>query len=225
MKRLNALCSLLLISACGANPNSSDLSNDAVPPMLPQTAGKTLVYECGDYDFIARTGPGELALWLHDRYLVLGQVRAASGAKYEGDGVVVWIKDEDALLEDNGTRLTGCRQNLRRVPWEDARRRGVDFRGTGNEPGWYLEVLEGERLLYVGAYGSQRLLFEQPLKNSDSDSVTYRAGQSPDEISVKTSEVACGDSMSGDRYPITVDVSVGGEHLRGCGMFLEQHWE
>jgi membrane-bound inhibitor of C-type lysozyme len=41
--------------------------------------------------------------------LVLGQVRAASGAKYEGDGVVVWTKGDEALLEVDGATYPGCR--------------------------------------------------------------------------------------------------------------------
>ena len=55
--------------------------------------------------------PGEIAVWLPDRfegreggtYRVLGQVRSASGAKYQDGPVTVWTKGTDyALLEVDG---------------------------------------------------------------------------------------------------------------------------
>ncbi len=86
--------------------------------MEPQETGKNFVFDCTDsegeaFSFTVRTGPGELALWLPERfggrYLVLGQTRAASGARYEGDGVVVWNKGEEAILEINAETFTGCK--------------------------------------------------------------------------------------------------------------------
>ncbi len=50
------------------------------PPNPP--VGKTLVYECAGYEFIARTGPGEMAVWMEDQYLVLSRQYSASGEKY-----------------------------------------------------------------------------------------------------------------------------------------------
>ncbi len=88
-----------------------------VGAMAPRRIGETFVWACagpgGDgFRFTTRTGPGELAVWLPRRfgrpYLVLGQVRAASGAKYAGDGIVVWNKGVEALLEVDGETFTGC---------------------------------------------------------------------------------------------------------------------
>ena len=63
---------LLALAACSGQQQA---------PMTPQPTGQTLVYECGDYEFVVRTGPGEVALYLPEDYRVLGQVRSASGAK------------------------------------------------------------------------------------------------------------------------------------------------
>lgn len=82
--------------------------------MAPQPTGRTLVYGCdaAAFTFRIRTGPGEIALWLPERfgsrYLVLGQVRAASGAKYQDGPVTVWTKGDEALLEVDGETFTGC---------------------------------------------------------------------------------------------------------------------
>lgn len=83
--------------------------------MAPQETGRTLIYACdeGAFTVRVRTGPGEIALWLPEqfgsRYLVLGQVRAASGARFEDGDVVLWMKGDEALLEVDGASFPGCR--------------------------------------------------------------------------------------------------------------------
>lgn len=83
--------------------------------MAPQPTGQTHVYECASegFAFTIRTGPGEIALWLPERfdnrYLVLGQVRAASGAKYQDGDVMVWTKGAEAALAIGGESFAGCR--------------------------------------------------------------------------------------------------------------------
>ncbi len=82
--------------------------------MAPQETGRTFVYACDPaVTFRVRTGPGEIALWLPERfggrYLVLGQVRAASGAKYQDGPVTVWTKGDQATLEVDGETFPECR--------------------------------------------------------------------------------------------------------------------
>ena len=89
--------------------------------MPPQETGRDVVYTCaspdGPFAFRTRTGPGELAVWLPERfagreggtYRVLGQVRSASGAKYQDGPVTVWTKGTDyALLEVDGESFVDC---------------------------------------------------------------------------------------------------------------------
>lgn len=78
--------------------------------MPPQPTGRDLEFTCDGFRFRIRTGPGEIALWLPERfegrdggtYRVLGQVRAASGAKYQDGPVVVWTRGDQATLEVDG---------------------------------------------------------------------------------------------------------------------------
>ena len=110
----------LWISAGGGRALAFEPANvrSDLGTMAPQQTGRTTVYACegasGEtFSITTRTGPGELAVWLPERfgsrYLVLGQARAASGAKYEGDGVVVWTKGAtEALVEIDGVTFTGC---------------------------------------------------------------------------------------------------------------------
>ena len=70
--------------------------------------GKTQVFDCQGFELVVRTGHGEVALYLPDRYAVLPQVRAASGVKYEGQGLLLWMKGDEALFEVDGVYYTGC---------------------------------------------------------------------------------------------------------------------
>ena len=93
--------------------------------MPPQEPGGDYLFTCLDgaepFSFRIRTGPGEIALWLPARfdgrdgglYHVLGQVRAASGAKYADGPLVVWTKGRsgnpmEALLEVDGELFPRC---------------------------------------------------------------------------------------------------------------------
>ena len=93
--------------------------------MPPQETGQDYAYTCGSQDdpftFRIRTGPGEIALWLPKlfegreggTYRVLGQVRSASGAKFQDGPVTVWTKGLDkALLEVDGETFAGCMRDL-----------------------------------------------------------------------------------------------------------------
>ncbi len=231
MRRTLPLILTAFLAACassGESPQSGAATATATPAADPgptRFTGRTLVYECDKGEFIARTGPGEMALWLDDRYVVLSQVRSGSGAKYQEGDTLFWSKGDTAILDDGDTHYRNCQLNPRRVPWEDARRRGVDFRATGNEPGWHLEVHEGDRLLFVGDYGATRHLFDNPRSDHQHERITYTASKGDDLIQVTAEKKRCQDTMQGDFYPMTVDVRLNEYHYRGCGMTLDHPWE
>jgi membrane-bound inhibitor of C-type lysozyme len=76
--------------------------------LKPRTGVKTLDFDCQGFELVVRTGPGEVALYLPGRNAVLPQVRAASGVKYEREGLLLWMKGNEALFEMDGVRYTGC---------------------------------------------------------------------------------------------------------------------
>ncbi len=215
-----------MLAACGGQ----DVRGTQPPPVTdwnsdPRPLGKTLVYECADYEFVARIGPGEMAVWLDDRYMVLSQVRAASGVKYQEGDTEFWMKGDEASLLLDGQRFTGCQLNPSRAPWEDARRRAVDFRAVGNEPGWHLEIQTGRQILFVSDYGMQRLLVTDPGVQRVGDRRIYRAAEEGNDLRVEISDEACVDSMKGDTFPSSVMLHLNGVEYRGCGMELEHPWE
>ena len=118
-----------------------------------------------------------------------------------------------------------CHLQPQRVPWEDARRRGVDFRATGNEPGWHLEIQSGKQLLFVSGYGMQRVLVPDPTEEKTDAARVYSGVSGGRELQVEILEQACADTMSGEQFPNRVVVTFDDTRYEGCGQDLEYLWE
>lgn len=108
-----------------------------------------------------------------------------------------------------------------RSPWDEAKARGVAFRGVGNEPGWFVEVDQGgaPALRATLDYGERRL---EVAKATPLGSTPDFAGKTADGITVmlRIQRESCSDGMSDERYPASVELTVGEQRYRGCGRFL-----
>lgn len=184
-------------------------------------AGRTLVYECGDFDFVVHARGADVALYLPDDYRELGQVRSGSGAKYEGDDAVFWSQGDEAILDVGSRKYRGCQLNRSRGPWEDARRRGVDFRAVGQEPGWVLEIRHDANMLMEADYGSTRVLLPTPEAEIVGDVEHYDAGDRSHQLSVEIRLEHCSDTMSGESYSSRVTAVLDGREYKGCGETLD----
>ncbi|WP_319422644.1 MliC family protein [Pleurocapsa sp. FMAR1] len=71
-------------------------------------AARTIVYECDEYKFSTHTSPGKVTLYLPELTVVLDQIRAASGAKYQNKDVLFWNKDDSALLKVKDKTWNSC---------------------------------------------------------------------------------------------------------------------
>jgi len=184
-----------------------------------------MVYDCNGYDFIARLGPGEMALWLPDHYVVLSQVRSASGTKYVEGDIEFWSKGEEAMLTVANQQYLNCLPVPGRVPWEDARRRGVAFRAVGNEPGWSLEVQSDRHLLFVSEPGMRRVVAPDPGVQVEGDTRRYHALTESADLQVEIVAELCADTLSGESFPARVTVTLSGEMFYGCGRDLDYPWQ
>ncbi|MEP4484448.1 MAG: hypothetical protein ABJ013_02360 [Halioglobus sp.] len=210
----------LLVAACatGEPRDRGDFRQD------PRPMATTLVYECLGYEFVARVGPGEMAVWLDDDYLILSQVRAAEGIRYQEGEIAFESKADDAALIVSGQRFPECVLVPERAPWEDARRRGVSFRAVGNEPGWHLEIQSGRQILYVGDYGMNRILVPDPGAEATSAGSRYHAVTQSNDLLLEIESTPCTDTMKGDEFPDSVWLTVNGKTLQGCGRSLDFPW-
>lgn len=219
-----ALCACIATPGCaGGQSRSPQDGSDFLPDARP--LGKTMVYDCNGYQFTARLGPGEMAVWLPDRYLVLSQVRSSSGTLYQEADVEFWIQGDEAALTVAHQQYLNCAQRPEQVPWEDARRRGVNFRAVGNEPGWSLEIRDGQHLLLVTDYGMQRVVTPDPGLTREGAARRYHAVTESADLTVEIVDETCFDTMADASYPSQVTATLNGQVLRGCGRDLDYPWE
>ena len=223
--KLYALAICTVLAGCGGGDVRSSESAVVGYSQDQRPLGKTMVYECSGYEFIARLGPGEMAVWLEDRYLILSRVRSASGVKYEEGDTVFWSKGEEVSLLVDRQRYSDCRLAPQRVPWEDARRRGVNFRAVGNEPGWTVEIQRDRHLLFVGDYGMERVMIPDPVDESHGSTRIYYGKTQANELRIEIVDELCTDTMKADSFPSQVLVYINGTTLWGCGRDLSYPWE
>ena len=211
-----------LLVACASQETTEKLPELA---SADPARGETLVYECSETEFVARVMGDQMAVWFEGRHLILLRVPSASGEKYENDDVVFWSKGDEAFVELENQRFDGCELAPKRVPWEDARRRGVDFRAVGNEPGWYVEIRHDSHILFVGDYGNQRVLMTEPVVTAEGEISVYSASNGRNQIKVEIIDEACTDSMSGDTFASLVTLTYAGNAYSGCGATLISDWQ
>ena len=209
--------------AAAARPEDAASEAPSAQQAAAPEVGRTFVFDCdGELSFTVRTGPGEVALWapasLGSAYLVLSLTRAASGARYAEGDTVFWDKGEVATFEVGGQRFVDCRSNPAKVPWADAARRGVVFRGLGQEPGWNVEIERDGRMVLVADYGAQRTEAMSWNAAVWGAQTTYRSAEVP--LTVVVERRACTDSMSGEAFEAAVTVTLAERVLYGCGRFL-----
>jgi uncharacterized membrane protein len=106
-------------------------------------------------------------------------------------------------------------------PWERARLAGADIRGIGQEPGWTVEVHEGERIVLVSEYGARTETFRAPVRHALAGGAERYTASGTRPIEVTVEPVACADVMSGEPFPLTITVIAPPDTLRGCGRRLE----
>jgi putative lipoprotein len=241
------VCAALLLFATSCEPGPDDqdyppeqfFSEDPVPAG-PGRVSPTSVYTCQDpegdsFSFTVtelHMGPGELALWLPSRfgrsYEILAQGEGPGQLQYSADGIVFTPMEEIADLAVGGQRFEGCRLDRAKGVWEHAKLSGVDFRATGNEPGWHLEIrndLEaraGKRIRFVFDYGERDAVLHapDPMVEDEPHRTVYRGENGDLDIVVQIEGDACTDSMSGERFEATVTVEFQGKVYRGCGRAL-----
>ena len=141
--------------------------------------------------------------------LVLSQVPAASGARFEDPadpGTYYWSKGDTALVSLEGEVLPECVA----VPPEPEQ----PYRARGTEPFWSLTIVGGmvELIPNIGQAPLRAKLPRAALAGADF--VFDMAGQG---MVVRLSETICHDLMSGTPFPQTVSVTMQDRILDGCG--------
>ncbi len=107
--------------------------------------------------------------------------------------------------------------------WEAAKQRGVSFRAVGNEPGWLMEITDGDRIRLLLDYAEREVVLPNPGPSPDqaTTSTVYRVVTDTLDVTVTIEARACADTMSDERFETTVTVRVGDRTYSGCGRALD----
>jgi heat shock protein HslJ len=92
----------------------------------------------------------------------------------------------------------------------------VVYRALGQEPGWSLEITGG-RLLYLGDYGTVRIVMRAPEPRATFNGHRYEAREGGHSLTVDVTHSLCHDGMSGRAFADTVMVTADSREVRGCG--------
>ena len=103
--------------------------------------------------------------------------------------------------------------------WHAAKLRGVAFRAIGQEPGWLLEITNGEEILIVTDYGKERksLPYVEPREDKAARKTVFQIDA---DTSVLIEGKPCTDTMSGEAFEVRVTVTLGDNTLQVCGRAL-----
>ncbi len=104
--------------------------------------------------------------------------------------------------------------------WHQAKLRGVAFRAVGQEPGWLLEITNGEGILLVTDYGETRtsMPYVEPVVYQDERRTQYILDAYGTTVEIRG--VPCHDSMSGEEFEVSVTIKRKDRELHGCGRAL-----
>jgi uncharacterized membrane protein len=161
-----------------------------------------------------------ITIELHEGGRKLPLVVSASGARYSDGSLTFWTKGDTALFERPGSAPVNCRQDRFESLLADARVRGLAFRGTGNEPGWTVEIGPGARLEFITNYGQDRHVFDAATESGEGGARVYAAADGERSIKVTLNAEACTDDMSGRAFDHSMAVEFGGQAYRGCATTL-----
>jgi uncharacterized membrane protein len=153
---------------------------------------------------------------------VLHQTLAASGVRYVGDGMLVWTKGYWAMVEMDGKSYTDCviTEAFSSRPWDEARARGAAFRAVGNEPGWTVEIIPGDRIVIVADYGERQVSVPDPGATANDDEIVYHAVTENHDVRLVITREPCHDVMSGEPFDYSVHLTLDGQTYHGCGRYL-----
>jgi len=101
---------------------------------------------------------------------------------------------------------------------ENARAAGVDFRAVGQEPGWILDIYTRGIIKFAWDYGEEYAEFAIAEPTYPQEGATrYEANSDGRALVVLIRRAPCQDAMSGQAFPSTVEVTIDGRTLDGCG--------
>ena len=226
-KTLIAVGLAALLVACKPAAEPTPVAAPVEPAVAPVAeVVAPVTFQCGDERITASfdNTAGNVSLSIAGETLTLPQAVSGSGARYADEqGNEFWNKGTNATLTRAGKPAVECAETALASPWDDAKARGVAFRGIGQEPGWFVEVDQGQApaLRATLDNGSREVQVAQAQALPDNSDFS---GKTTDGVTVELQikREACADTMSGEEFAASAQLKVGDQSFSGCGRFLAE---
>ena len=108
----------------------------------------------------------------------------------------------------------------KRDVWHAAKLRGVSFRAIGQEPPLLLEITDGKKILLVTDYGQKSTAYPyvEPKVNQQQRKTIFSVKDQNLEVIIEGKD--CFDIMSGEKFDVSVFITLHGKQFRACGRAL-----
>lgn len=135
--------------------------------------------------------------------------------------IIPFILILTCLVTHAGQTSLGTEEEItKRDVWHAAKLRGVSFRALGQEPPWTLEITDGEKILLTMGYEQKSTFYPYviPTVNQQMRRTIFLMKDQDLEIVIEGK--VCADIMSGEKFDVTVYITLHGKELKGCGRAL-----
>jgi uncharacterized membrane protein len=222
---LSAVCILfaLVVAACQSPDDVPAVAHeDTTDIALDVGMGNDEIhFRCGDaMAFSVRFGEGVARIKLPETELELPQVEAPSGARFAADGYELHTQNADATFTTPEATHRDCAVQDEASVWAQARNRGVVFRAIGQEPGWVAEMNEHDVMTLSLNYGETELELRDVTRGEEEDGFVLSGHSGGRNVLLHVRNERCEDVMSGERFNMSVVLTVNGDEYQGCGRKL-----
>ncbi len=187
------------------------------------SAPRTYVYDCeAGFRFTAQSAGGTIWLFLPAEAIQLPRAKSGSGENYSGPTASFSRTGATAVLQHGHQTYRHCRNNDVAAVWEHARLNGVDFRATGMQSDWSLELTLEDEIVFAEEHRQAVYRFTTPTPEIDpvAGRTTYVAQSSGHELVLSLEAKPCTGPFRAEALEVTVQVELDKAIYRGCGKAL-----
>lgn len=183
---------------------------------------KIYALDCGNQRTLILRTDDEFAYIPSEDFATLPRAEAGedeTGA-FELGGARVLLNGDRAIVSlASGERLE-CTNNPERANWEDARLRGVTFRGVGSQPTFLVEI-DNNNVNVITEGGDNRLVFTRPAPDVTEGRTLYHGSANQKNVTVTIKDEPCVDPLTKQELSSSVRVDVDSTTYEGCGRNLQ----
>lgn len=181
----------------------------------------TLFFVCEQEGLLVQTRGDVTTLTLQQQSYPVTVATHSAGAHYVSDQIDFQTSGHSATLTLANQPTRMCSEQPPMRPWAEAALRGIDYRATGNEPSWLLELDSDATIALTLDYGATQHTLPAPEPSfPEAGHTRYVTHAESGSLTLDIIDRDCTDTMSHQHFPQTVSVRWNKRDYQGCGMHL-----